>query len=186
MIAIQLFFVNLQANQTVDWIKMKQHLYIISILLILSPLPSSCHKSNPIEPEDESSINKELVLQLINTHRASGCNCGSEGYYGPTTPVKWNDMLEMAAKTHSADMYSNNFFNHTGSDGSNMSDRIKRVGYNWTTCGENIGNGYKTEEQVVKGWINSPGHCRNIMNPNFKEIGMAMMGYYWTLTLGAR
>ena len=165
---------------------MKRNILIISFLLLVCAFPSSCQEVNQIESNEESSINKGLVLQLINAYRTSGCDCGSEGYFAPATSLIWNDTLELAAKEHSTDMYSNNFFSHTGSDGSSMSDRIKRLGYNWTTCGENIGNGYKNEEQVVKGWINSPGHCRNIMNPNFKETGAARMGDYWTLVLGTR
>jgi len=165
---------------------MKQILSILGFLLIVSPLSLSCQRLDPIEGNDVSSINRELLLHLINVYRTSGCDCGTEGYFAPATFVIWNDTLELAAKEHSTDMFSKNFFSHTGSDGSSMSDRIKRLGYNWTTCGENIGQGYKNEEQVVEGWINSPGHCRNIMNPNFKEIGAAKTGDYWTLVFGAR
>ena len=159
---------------------------IISFLLLTCTLPSSCQKVSQIERNDESSINKGLVLQLINDYRTAGCDCETEGYFAPTTSVIWNDTLELAAKEHSTDMFTENFFSHTGSDGSSMSERIKRLGYDWKTCGENIGQGYKNEEQVVKGWINSPGHCRNIMNPNFKETGAAKAGDYWTLVFGAR
>ena len=163
---------------------MGKNILFAIFLLIVSQLHSSCQKSDQVEYNDESSVDKELVLQLINVYRTSGCNCGSEGYFAPAAPVKWNNVLEKAAKEHCTDMYSNNFFSHIGSDGSRMSDRIKKLGYDWITCAENIGSGYKNEEQVIKGWINSPGHCSNIMNPNFKEIGVAMEGFYWTLVLG--
>ena len=165
---------------------MKRNVFFLSLMLIASPLTSSCQKEKKIESNNESSVNKELVLQLINTYRTSDCDCGSAGNFAPATPVIWNDTLELAAIVHSSDMFANNFFSHTGSDGSNMSERIKRLGYNWTTCGENIGKGYKNEEQMVTGWINSPGHCSNIMNPNFREIGAAKIGDYWTLVLGTR
>jgi len=165
---------------------MKRKSLIISILMIFCTLPSSCQKVNQMERNEEGSINKNLVLQLINDYRTSGCNCGAGGYFAATNPVIWNDTLELAAKVHSTDMYSKKFFSHTGSDGSKMSDRIQRLGYNWKTCGENIGQGYKNEEQVVNGWINSSGHCSNIMDPKFKEIGVAKVGEYWTLVFGAR
>ena len=45
---------------------------------------------------------------------------------------------------------------------------------------------YQTEKSVIEGWIKSPGHCKNIMNPAYKEIGAARKGNYWTLVLGAR
>jgi len=166
---------------------MKRNSFILSLLLIVSPLNSSCKKNEALsEFNEKSTVKKELVLKLINSYRTSDCNCGTAGNFASTTPVKWNDTLELAAKIHATDMYVNHFFNHTGSDGSSMSDRIKRLGYNWKTCGENIGKGYINEEQVVKGWINSPGHCSNIMNPDFTEIGMARVGDYWSLVLGTR
>jgi len=162
---------------------MKHNILIISILLIVSPLPSACQKDNQRKRKVEVAIDRKLVLNLINAYRTSGCDCGTEGYFTPAPPVTWNDTLEMAAKVHSSDMFSKYFFSHTGSDGSVTSDRIKRLGYNWTTCGENIGKGYKNEEQVVKEWIKSPEHCSNIMYPGFKEIGAAKIGDFWTLVL---
>ena len=166
---------------------MKQSiLLILSLLMVVSQIPSSCEKENQRKRMEEGKVDKELVLQLINAYRISGCDCGTEGYYAPTTPVTWNDTLELAAKAHSADMFSKNFFNHTGSDGSIMNDRINRLGYNWSTCGENIGKGHKNEESVVIGCMNSPEHCSNIMYPKFKEIGAAKIGDFWTLVFGAR
>ena len=158
----------------------------LGILLIVCHLSVFCQNSNLMKANEESAINRERIVQLVNDYRKKGCDCGSEGYFDPATPVRWNDTLALAAKEHSKDMYTNNFFSHTGSDLSSMGVRIRRQGYSWTICGENIGKGYKTEEQVITGWMNSPGHCSNIMNPKFKEIGVAKMGDYWTLVLGAR
>ena len=139
----------------------------------------------PID-EPETEINAELLLQLVNSHRASGCKCGSEKKHGRTTPLVWNTTLEQAAQAHSDDMYAKKFLRHSGSDGSSAGARLKRFGYTWKTCGENISQGHTTEEGVIIGWMNSPGHCRNIMNPAFKEIGVARKGDYWTMVLGAR
>ena len=97
----------------------------------------------------------------------------------------WNDTLEMAALDHYPDMAANKFFSHTGSDGSTFSDRMSRRGYNWWAGAENIAINY-SEEGTVKAWIESPGHCRNIMNSNYTEIGAARVGNYWTLVLGTR
>jgi len=52
--------------------------------------------------------------------------------------------------------------------------------------GENIGMGYKNEKEMVEGWLKSPGHCKNIMNKGYKEMGVAKVGSYWTQTFGAR
>ena len=147
----------------------------------------SCAKEAPkTEKEPDKEMDTKLLLQLVNSYRVSGCNCGSEGNFAATAPVVWNDQLEQAALDHTEDMFTNNFLSHTGSDGSNPGTRIKRRGYNYKTYGENIARGYQTEKSVIEGWIKSPGHCRNIMNPAYKEIGAARKGNYWTLVLGAR
>ena len=141
-----------------------------------TPIPS---------PPTPSSVNKTLLLQLVNQHRASGYTCG-DTYYGPTTPVEWNDNLELAAYDHSLDMYTNNYFSHTGQDGSRPWDRAQRRNYGSTYVGENIFRGLNTEEAAIREWMNSPGHCRNIMNPNFTEMGVGHVNSYWTMKLGRR
>jgi uncharacterized protein YkwD len=101
----------------------------------------------------------------------------------------------MAAYLHSEDMALNNFFSHTGSDGSSAGQRISLQGYPWSTYGENIAVGYPTVSSVIQGWLGSEGHCRNLMDPDFTEIGA---GYavgpfggnpaarYWTFDLADR
>jgi len=138
-----------------------------------------------METERITEVDRELLLQLVNSVRASGCDCKSEGFFAPTSPVVWNDTLELAAKDHCDDMLKNKFFSHTGSDDSNPGVRLARRNYSWTTYGENISHGHQTERSVVEGWIKSAGHCRNIMNPNFKEMGVAKAGDYWTQVFAA-
>ena len=138
------------------------------------------------EIEAKTEVNKVLLLQLVNSYRASGCDCGSEGYYAPTTPVTWNDTLALVAKDHSEDMFKNKFFSHTGSDNSNPGTRLERYNYDWRTYGENIAYGHQTEKSVIEDWIKSPGHCSNIMAPNFKEMGVAKAGDCWTQLFGTR
>jgi len=138
------------------------------------------------EKEPEKQTQQKLLVQLVNSYRTAGCDCGSAGYFAATTPVAWNEKLEQAALDHSEDMFANNSLNHTGSDGSDPGTRMTRRGYDWKTYGENIAWGYQTDKSVMEGWIKSPGHCRNIMNPDFKEMGAAQKGSYWTLVLGKR
>ncbi|NEP07952.1 MAG: CAP domain-containing protein, partial [Okeania sp. SIO4D6] len=68
------------------------------------------------------------------------------------------------------------FFDHTGLDGSSAGDRIETTGYDFSAWAENIAVGYLTPEAVVEGWMNSPGHRANILDPNLQEIGV---GYYF-------
>ena len=130
------------------------------------------------------SINPGLLIELVNLNRSRGARCGSE-YFPPAGPVSWNDELAAAAQIHSNDMSANSFFSHTGSDNSSLADRVNRIGYKYSTIGENIAMGEtQTEELVVEGWMNSPGHCRNIMHGNFTEMGVARSEIYWTQVFG--
>ncbi|MGW4025998.1 CAP domain-containing protein [Streptomyces sp. NPDC005009] len=116
------------------------------------------------------------VVELVNAERGKvGCS-----------PVKVNATLTKAAQDHSEDMAASGNMSHTGSDGSSPGDRITRAGYGWSTYGENVAYGYSTPEQVMAGWMASPGHKENILNCAFKEIGvgLAQPGSYWTQDFG--
>lgn len=136
-----------------------------------------------------SDTDKQTALNLINAARAKSRMCGSKAYPA-AAPVQWNLLLEQAAQRHSDDMASHNWFSHTGTDGSSPATRISATGYKWYTLGENIAAGYSTVQSVIDGWLKSPGHCANIMNGRFKDIGLARQvnsasryGTYWTLDL---
>jgi uncharacterized protein YkwD len=132
-----------------------------------------------------TAINKTYLLQLVNDVRKTGCNCGTTKM-PPVPALVWNSLLEKAAVNHSIDMFKNNYFSHTGLNGSTPGTRLRAVGYNWRTYGENIALGYTSELAVINGWLKSPGHCRNIMNANFKEMGVERSGNCWTQDFGAR
>ncbi|MEU1514762.1 CAP domain-containing protein [Streptomyces sp. NPDC005811] len=117
------------------------------------------------------------VLSLVNAERdKAGCS-----------PLTENAKLTKAAQDHSQDMADHQNMSHTGSDGSSMSDRLSRVGYTFSSAGENVAAGYGTPESVMDGWMNSPGHKANILNCGFKEIGvgLAQPGNYWTQDFGS-
>jgi len=156
----------------------------VLFLLFFIILLSGCEKDS-LYDDAPKVLNKKKLLELVNNYRQKGCNCGST-YFPPAKPLVWNDLLESAAQVHSNDMNKNDFFSHTGSNGKTVGYRITSVGYNWSACGENIAMGYKTEDDVMLGWIHSEGHCKNIMNPDFKEMGVATSGAYWTQVFGKR
>jgi uncharacterized protein YkwD len=167
----------------------------ILFLVLGTVLISACSKEdteavpdlveNPTISNLPATVNRSVLLQLVNEVRQKGCQCG-DTYYYPTTKVSWNSQLELAAYNHSIDMYQNQYFSHTSLDGSNAGVRIDRTGYNWVAYGENIATGYTNEQQVVDAWIKSPGHCMNIMNKSYKEMGVARVGNYWTQEFAAR
>ena len=103
----------------------------------------------------------------------------------------WNNRLAQAAANHANDMVTHNFFSHDGSDGLGVSDRADAVAYNWRAIGENIAAGQRDIEEVHQGWLDSPGHCRNIMNSLYTEVGAACVtsnsadyGTYWVVVFG--
>ena len=131
------------------------------------------------------------ALARINQLRAAGADCRSGGTFAPAAPLAWNGLLTQAAERHSQDMVANNFFSHTGSDGSTLAVRVNATGYAWSSVGENIAAGYPNVDAVMAGWTASDGHCANLMNPGFNEVGLvcvpgtAATGYntYWTMDL---
>jgi len=162
---------------------------IIAGLFLLSSLyftSCSSSKNEFLEDQiniDENPISENELLRLVNEVRASGTTCG-DTYYPPVGELSWNTKLEQAGLNHSQDMLDNDFFEHTSSDGRNLTDRLNEVGYNYSYAGENIAYGYTTENAVINGWLNSQGHCANIMNPNFTEMGVGRVGNYWTQDFG--
>ena len=112
------------------------------------------------------------ILKHINEARAQGRMCGNT-YYEAAVPFVWNNKLAEASVQHSLDMAENSFLSHTGSTGDNLSERLTQVHYDWAACGENIGHGYRNSEEAVRAWLKHHTHCKNIMNPDFKEIGAA-------------
>ncbi|HTN05787.1 CAP domain-containing protein [Agriterribacter sp.] len=137
------------------------------------------------KPDVAYNVNAGIILDLANEVRAKGCTCGATVM--PAVPVLvWNDLLAKAAYNHSNDMQMNNYFSHTSGENTTAGDRIKAVGYNWRAYGENIAMGQTTEQIVLNSWLNSEGHCKNIMNKNFKEMGIGRSGNYWTQVFAAK
>jgi uncharacterized protein YkwD len=166
---------------------MKQKLLTFLAIVSLALLVDSCVKKDesPTLEDAPAVLDKDRLVNLVNSYRRSGCNCGSD-YMPPTGDINWSDTLERAAKEHSDDMTVKDYFDHTGSDGSTVGTRVMKYGYQYQIVGENIAAGYPTEQAVVEGWIKSPGHCKNIMEPAFKEMGVATSGKNWTQVFAAR
>ena len=100
--------------------------------------------------------------------------------------------LEGVALGHAADMAQNNYFEHEDLAGQSPADRVRAVGYVERLVGENIAYGPASVEEAVQGWLDSPGHCENIMDPRFAEMGLgsaagqaARRGVYWVQLLAS-
>ncbi|MFI5185420.1 MAG: CAP domain-containing protein [Chitinophagales bacterium] len=169
---------------------------ILPVILLAPILFFSCKKNDVIADKSSGSngensgnvvynVNKTELLQLVNDVRTKGCTCGTTAMPAVGTVV-WNDQLAKAAFDHSADMNTNNYFSHTGLDGSDPGQRITAAGYSWNSWGENIANGFTTEQAVMNAWLGSEGHCKNIMNAGFKDMGAGREGNYWTQDFGSQ
>jgi len=120
---------------------------------------------------DAATIQHRL-LELVNQARSQARNCGANAF-NAAPPLRASTPLTNAATAHAQDMARHNHFQHQGTDGSSPGERATRAGYRWSTVAENIAAGITTAEAVVKGWVESPGHCANIMGPQFTEMGVA-------------
>jgi uncharacterized protein YkwD len=155
------------------------------------PLPNNAY-CNPVSNWNPDWIAAELeVLDLVNEARAQGGNCGTQGNFPPSGPLTWHPALTCAARVHSKDMNDNNFFDHTNLQGNGPGWRLAQAGYNGGGWGENIAAGYGDPVSVVQGWLDSDGHCANMLNGGFSLIGIGYVfgngewGHYWTQTFGA-
>ncbi len=145
----------------------------ICFLLVLAIAPVSNVAAAPADRDTFTS----RVLDLTNAERA---NAG-------LPPLTLSPELQDAAQSYSDVLASSGCFAHTCGPMPDFSSRDEAAGYtDWTSLGENIAFGYATPEDVVAGWMASPGHRANILSPNFTEIGVGLEGTYWTQEFGAR
>lgn len=169
---------------------MKKLGFLMAIMLLFSMLACDGNEKEEFVgiPDGNTSentglngneLNLQRILDLVNDARQSGVNCKGT-YYPPVAPLKWNNKLESAAFKHSKDMAAKNYFSHTSKDGRSFGERIKEEGYTFSAAAENIAMGQPTEEAVVDAWLNSQGHCANIMSNLYTEMGVGRQGAYWT------
>ncbi len=131
------------------------------------------------------------VLALVNEVRSEPQTCGGVRYPA-VPPLRRDGRLDEAAGDHARRMATEDFFSHDSPDGSDPGDRISRAGYRWRSYGENIAAGYDDAAAVVQGWLESAGHCRNLMGA-FDDIGLghatdpsSTYGTYWVQDFGTR
>jgi uncharacterized protein YkwD len=121
------------------------------------------------------------VLALVNRARAAA-RCPA---------LRRNAALTRAARGHSLDMARRNYFAHVTPGGTSPWTRIARAGYPRAALAENIAAGQRTADAVVRAWLASPGHRRNILNCSMRSVGTGLAtggryGTYWTQDFGSR
>lgn len=130
------------------------------------------------------------ALQLTNAFRAKGGACGGVAM-PPVGPLSWSDQLAASALAHAKDMAARGYFAHITPEGGRPEERMAKAGWHTMPVGENIAAGQSSPSEVVQGWIDSPGHCKNLLNGSYKHIGIAYFyaadtqyKHYWVQNFG--
>jgi uncharacterized protein YkwD len=124
------------------------------------------------EGESLESAAEHLFVQ-INDARRQGRSCGQQAF-APATALRRSPQLDDAARKHALDIATHSAMGHEGSDGSSAGERAESAGYHWRIVGENVAAGQIAAEEVVDTWLESDGHCKNMMDPRFSETGIAV------------
>jgi alpha-tubulin suppressor-like RCC1 family protein/uncharacterized protein YkwD/plastocyanin/thiol-disulfide isomerase/thioredoxin/uncharacterized membrane protein YphA (DoxX/SURF4 family) len=147
----------------------------------VTPPPEQPPKPGYVTCDPDVSLDGEEheFLDLINAYRI-------ENGLSPVLGV--SPTLTKAAELHSQDMATNNFFSHTGSDGSDWGQRANDAGYPSNIVGENILQGTPLALEAMLGWKTSAPHNMNMLDPRWRAIGIARVegnnGWYWTTDFG--
>jgi len=112
-----------------------------------------------------SNISPEKIIELTNQKRAE---------LG-LAPLTNNSLLNEVAQRKAADMFAFNYWAHVSPSGRDPWSFFKEVGYKYIYAGENLARDFMDSTSVVEAWMNSPTHKDNIVNPNYKEIGVAVV-----------
>lgn len=150
------------------------------------PVPDPTPTPNPTP--DPISDQLAEVLDLVNQARASSRACGETTFPAASSLVR-ESRLDQAAQKYAQRMATEDFFAHVSPDGTTLVTRVEAEGYGWSRLGENIAAGYSNAEDVMTGWLTSPGHCRNIMG-EYSELGLGVArqpgtsSLYWVQVFG--
>lgn len=142
------------------------------------------------EPEGDSLLCKpkaelKKLFDLHNTARKNGVSCG-RNRAKTAKKLHYSCQLSAASMRHAQDLSKHQFLKHVGSDGSKFGLRATESGYVWRRVGENIASGFKVAKKVNDAWLTSPGHCKNIINSDYIDMGAAQVGKYWVVMFGRR
>ncbi len=147
--------------------------------------------SHPSRAGSGAPLAVSRQVELINAARARGARCGAHSL-APVPPLHLSAQLSDVALGHATDMARHHYFDHEDLSGGSPADRVRAAGYRETLVGENIAYGPASADEVVRGWLDSPGHCENIMDVRFSEVGIAYAagsgsksGLYWVQVFAA-
>ncbi|MEH7301312.1 CAP domain-containing protein [Neobacillus drentensis] len=134
--------------------------------------PAQAETTTTSESTYSLSAYEQKVVDLTNQERAKN----------GLSALKVDLSLSKMARDKSQDMSTNHYFSHTSPTYGSPFEMMKKYGITYRYAGENIAMGQRTPEEVVTAWMNSEGHRKNILSPNFTSIGVGYVadGDYWT------
>ncbi len=156
----------------------------VPLYVVLYAVPAAEHFSRQTQGLGDLAKMRAAMLAAVNAERK---RAGSP-------PLTENIRLDVAAQRHAADMLARNYFAHESPEKHTVRERAKDAGYEWRAIGENIAEGQTSLAEVMTTWMHSPGHRRNILDRDFKELGAGLAlgksgGRYrveWVQTFGTR
>lgn len=112
---------------------------------------------------DRDEVSHEMLVQVNAARKRAGLK-----------PLRLDSVLAKAAQRHAEDMLKRGYFDHRSPAGTTVRERSTAAGYRWAAIGENIAFGQTSVDEVVETWLESPGHRKNILSPNFSELGVGL------------
>ncbi len=107
--------------------------------------------------------------RLANSHRRT-VGCG---------PLRWDALTGAVAQAHAEDMARRDYFSHKNPEGQGPFDRLRAAGVTYTAAAENLAFGYPTAAGVLRGWLESPGHRRNLESCRYNRHGVGFRRGKW-------
>ncbi|MEY2931818.1 MAG: hypothetical protein RL033_2567 [Pseudomonadota bacterium] len=157
-------------------------------------VPSSAHCAAVSDWDPLWVQFEEEVLLLVNEARSEPADCGEEGVFPAAGPLVMDPVLRCSARLHSLDMFERHFFNHTNPDGKDPFERMAAAGFHGSGAAENIAVGQTSPAQVTQSWMDSDGHCSNVMRRSYTMLGVGyhpglgkrgLGSNFWTENFGA-
>jgi uncharacterized protein YkwD len=115
--------------------------------------------------EQTGGVSREAILEAMNRQREQR----------GLAPLRLDWRLNAAANDRIRDMFDKHYFDHVSPDGTQPFVWVKYRSYRYATVGENLAEGYRSAGGVVNGWMNSPGHRRNLLGQSFDDAGVAIV-----------
>ncbi|MFD2117745.1 CAP domain-containing protein [Paenibacillus yanchengensis] len=136
----------------------------------VKPTPAPTVKPTPA-PTAQPGFTKEQseILQLVNKERAAV----------GLAALQLDSLLNKVATEKARDMDVNNYFDHQSPTYGSPFEMMQSFGVKYRYAGENIASGYRTSEEVMRGWMNSPGHKANILKSSFTKLGVGYVNGEW-------